>query len=414
MGFAPSRCRSRSPLLACAARGREARPQGGRPVRGGWPRRDQGGVGHGDQSGRQPAQRRRRARGAAWCELCDRVGSDSRHRHRRRLPHSPARARLGGEGRHRTSSERGISRQRPFLPPPGEARQDWWILGQVAQPPRLRRRPSPGRGVADIFREHAALSAFENDGVARFRHRRVPRSTMLPTALCRDLLSGAATALLRRWRFSSTPTVRALRGDRERVHPVHAPTIERPLRLNTGRVRDQWRTMTRTGKVGAARRPRPEPAVEMHPRGGSCGAVLPPRRHRTDLTKRAGAVRAAGRSSDSVRLGELLCAGAVDSAGLARRPHQRRRQSGGRSNFGQPELKHAIEITARPCGGMARFSLVVEYMLPQISYWTPDHCRGHHASARCRRRSRSRRRVAPCRRRCAPPIRARGSAAMRV
>ena len=38
-----------------------------------------------------------------------------------------------------TNSERGISRQRPFLPPPGEARQDWWIIAEVARAPGLRR-----------------------------------------------------------------------------------------------------------------------------------------------------------------------------------------------------------------------------------------------------------------------------------
>src|SRR5215218_7052356 len=62
-----------------------------------------------------------------------------------------------------TNSERCISRQRAFLSSPGEARPDWWIIGEVAK--RL------GFGAAfrfdsaaDIFREHAALSAFENDG----------------------------------------------------------------------------------------------------------------------------------------------------------------------------------------------------------------------------------------------------------
>jgi len=50
-----------------------------------------------------------------------------------------------------TNSERVISRQRPFLPAPGEARQDWWILSQVA------RRLGFGeafswKGEADIFR----------------------------------------------------------------------------------------------------------------------------------------------------------------------------------------------------------------------------------------------------------------------
>jgi assimilatory nitrate reductase catalytic subunit len=66
-----------------------------------------------------------------------------------------------------TNSERRISRQRPFLPLPGEARPDWWIVSQVA------RRMGFGAafayaGPADIFAEHAALSSFENDGARDF------------------------------------------------------------------------------------------------------------------------------------------------------------------------------------------------------------------------------------------------------
>src|SRR3954466_10288823 len=66
-----------------------------------------------------------------------------------------------------TNSERRISRQRAFLPPPGDVKSDWWIVSQVA------RQLGFGdafayRNAADIFREHAALSAFENDGARAF------------------------------------------------------------------------------------------------------------------------------------------------------------------------------------------------------------------------------------------------------
>ena len=66
-----------------------------------------------------------------------------------------------------TNSERRISRQRPFLPLPGEAKPDWWIVAQVA------RRMGYAEAfdytcAADVFREHAALSAFENDGSRDF------------------------------------------------------------------------------------------------------------------------------------------------------------------------------------------------------------------------------------------------------
>src|SRR6516225_5249604 len=60
-----------------------------------------------------------------------------------------------------TNSERRISRQRRFLPPAGEARPDWWIVTQVAR--RMGFAAAFAYGcAADIFREHAALSAFEN------------------------------------------------------------------------------------------------------------------------------------------------------------------------------------------------------------------------------------------------------------
>jgi assimilatory nitrate reductase catalytic subunit len=62
-----------------------------------------------------------------------------------------------------TNSERRISRQRAFRPAPGEARPDWWMLTEVAR--RMGWEAAfPYRSAADIFREHAALSAFENDG----------------------------------------------------------------------------------------------------------------------------------------------------------------------------------------------------------------------------------------------------------
>ncbi len=62
-----------------------------------------------------------------------------------------------------TNSERRISRQRRFRAPPGEARADWRMLCGVA----IRMGWGEAfayRNPADIFREHAALSAFENDG----------------------------------------------------------------------------------------------------------------------------------------------------------------------------------------------------------------------------------------------------------
>jgi assimilatory nitrate reductase catalytic subunit len=61
-----------------------------------------------------------------------------------------------------TNSERRISRQRALFTPSGEAKPDWWIITQVARKMGYEQAfhyQSP----VEIFREHSALSGFEND-----------------------------------------------------------------------------------------------------------------------------------------------------------------------------------------------------------------------------------------------------------
>ena len=66
-----------------------------------------------------------------------------------------------------TNSERRMSRQRAFLMPPGETMPDWWIVSEVAR--RLGFAAAfDFASEADVFREHAALSAFENGGSRDF------------------------------------------------------------------------------------------------------------------------------------------------------------------------------------------------------------------------------------------------------
>jgi assimilatory nitrate reductase catalytic subunit len=166
-----------------------------------------------------------------------------------------------------TNSERRISRQRKFLPEPGESRADWWIVAQVA------RRMGFGAafdyaGPADIFREHARLSAFENDGTRDFDIGGVAAlsdadyDALEPFQWPRPS-SGARGRLFADGRFF-TPSGKAQFIATEPRAPRHLPNPEYPLVLNTGRVRDQWHTMTRTGKSGRLSGHNPEPFVQVH------------------------------------------------------------------------------------------------------------------------------------------------------
>jgi assimilatory nitrate reductase catalytic subunit len=168
-----------------------------------------------------------------------------------------------------TNSERRISRQRAFLSSPGEARPDWWIIGEVAK--RLGFGAAFNfSSAADIFREHAALSAFENEGTRDFDigglealsdeafDAMAPvqwpiRQNTQPQA--RFFADGGFFTGEWKARFIA-PEIPALRTE---------TTAARPLRLNTGRIRDQWHSMTRTGMSPRLGQHLPEPFVEMHP-----------------------------------------------------------------------------------------------------------------------------------------------------
>ena len=169
-----------------------------------------------------------------------------------------------------TNSERRISHQRTFLPPPGEAQPDWWIVTQVAR--RLGFGALfPFESPAAIFREHAALSGFENDGSRAF-----------DISALADLADADYDALQPvQWPFPRGATMGTARlfgaggfftADRkarcvavsERT-PAHAVDDDFPLILNSGRIRDQWHTMTRTGKTARLTGHIPEPYVEIHP-----------------------------------------------------------------------------------------------------------------------------------------------------
>ncbi len=66
-----------------------------------------------------------------------------------------------------TNSERRISRQRAFLERPGEVRPDWWQVTEVARRMGFA-QAFDYDGPASVFREHAALSGYGNNGLRAF------------------------------------------------------------------------------------------------------------------------------------------------------------------------------------------------------------------------------------------------------
>ncbi|MBZ9859324.1 nitrate reductase, partial [Mesorhizobium sp. CA12] len=254
-----------------------------------------------------------------------------------------------------TNSERRLSRQRPFLPPPGEAKADWRIICEVAA------RMGFGeafayRTPAAIFREHAALSAFENDGKRLFDLGGVADlsdedySAFAPRHWPASERYEQQTRLFSDGRF---PT----QDGRARFVPVRqeatAFTVDAdyPLALNTGRLRDQWHTMTRTGNVPRLMANAPEPAVDLNPADAAAHQLKDG--DLAHLSTRFGFVRARVRVADAQRRGQAFMPmhwsgqfAARAAAGLLSSPVTD-------PHSGQPELKHVPARIAREEAGWA-------------------------------------------------------------
>ncbi|MTH77113.1 molybdopterin-dependent oxidoreductase [Paracoccus aestuariivivens] len=167
-----------------------------------------------------------------------------------------------------TNSERRISRQRRTLPSVGQARDDWRILADVAARMGWSERfawTTP----AEIFAEHAALSGVAGNLGSDFDisdHAGI-------TAEAYDRLEPflwPQSARKRGGRFFAEGRFHHPDGKARMIAVTpRAPqptSAEHSYRLNTGRVRDHWHTMTRTGISPRLSRHLAEPFLEIHPR----------------------------------------------------------------------------------------------------------------------------------------------------
>ena len=169
-----------------------------------------------------------------------------------------------------TNSERCISRQRPFLTAPGESKPDWWIVSEVASAMGFGRHFDYDSS-AEIFREHAALSMQGNDGQRQFDIGGLAQLTdpdyeeLAPSQWPVRNQSRIGTERLYGDGRFSTDDKRARFIAVEPRPPVSRPDSGYPYILNTGRVRDHWHTMTRTGISPRLSSHTFEPCVEIHP-----------------------------------------------------------------------------------------------------------------------------------------------------
>ena len=267
-----------------------------------------------------------------------------------------------------TNSERRISRVRASVRAPGLARHDWAIAADFATrlEALLPRRAAPhGAGpMAPSGRQlggRPTLFPYTCAEQVWNEHRESTRG--------RDLdITGLSWSILERDGPQQWPYPEGARGGKTRLYEnatyptadgrarfaatPYAPVAEacdarHPFALTTGRLRDQWHGMSRTGSVPRLFGHAPEPCIDLNPadlarRGWSDGELLRVSSRRGDLVLPA-------RASDGLRSGQAFIAmhwGAEYLAGRGAEGQARLGVNGltlpvfDPQSF-QPELKHA-------------------------------------------------------------------------
>jgi assimilatory nitrate reductase catalytic subunit len=175
-----------------------------------------------------------------------------------------------------TNSDRHISRVRPAVAAPGQARHDWQIAVDIARRIEacMREAGSPARRA-----DGSTLFPYDSPESVWNEHRESTRG--------RDLdITGLSYAMLdtqgpQPWPLRAGDTAGTVRlyadgrfpttDGRARFAAVQPRALAEkrdahyPFSLNTGRLRDQWHGLSRTGTLGRLYGQAPEPTVDLHP-----------------------------------------------------------------------------------------------------------------------------------------------------
>ena len=191
-----------------------------------------------------------------------------------------------------TNSERRISRVRAAVPAPGQARDDWRIAVDVARlieqrlPVRHVRGESlfPYDTVESVWNEHRESTRGRDLDITGLSYASLEQPQQWPYP------EGAQEGRTRLYGDGVFPTPD---GRARFVAPAWRPTAEvrdarYPVSLTTGRLRDQWHAMSRTGTLGRLFAHASEPSVELHPqelvrRGWTAGELVRVQSRRGEL-----------------------------------------------------------------------------------------------------------------------------------
>jgi ferredoxin-nitrate reductase len=161
-----------------------------------------------------------------------------------------------------TNSERRIAHLAKVVDPPGQALPDGDILIRFAHKMGWKEWFDYA-SMEEVYREHVALTRGTNIDISGIDYQRLKRARSLQWPVPEADHPGTPR-LFADGRFYR-PNGRAKLHPVPDENPSPPPTPQFPLVLTTGRIRDQWHTMTRSGKVAKLRAHEPQARLDIHP-----------------------------------------------------------------------------------------------------------------------------------------------------
>ncbi|PJJ83799.1 nitrate reductase [Mucilaginibacter auburnensis] len=161
-----------------------------------------------------------------------------------------------------TNSERRISYLNKVLDPPGEALPDAEIICRFAQ--KMGYHGFDFKDAATIYAEHVKLTAKTNIDISGLSYDVLKEMKTVQWPYKKKGALKGTSRLFTDKKFY-TPSKKAI------IHAVpdaltsEMPNEDFPFILTTGRVRDQWHTMSKTGKVNKLNQHYPQAFVELNP-----------------------------------------------------------------------------------------------------------------------------------------------------
>ena len=161
-----------------------------------------------------------------------------------------------------TNSERRISHISKAIDPPGEALPDWKIMTRFAHKMGLSRF-FPYEKAEDVFEEYKQLTRGTDMDITGITYERLKKQGPIQWP-CPNEDHPGTPRLYTNGKFP-TENGKARLIPVDYISPAETPDSEFPFVLTTGRLRDQWHTMTKTGKVESLTLHDPAPVLEINP-----------------------------------------------------------------------------------------------------------------------------------------------------